>query len=289
MEGKVCLITGATSGIGKATALALARSGATVVIVSREPSRVEAVAAELRTAAHNPNIIGMSADLASQSQIRQFAQTFTSRFPRCHVLVNNVGILLNARRVTDEGMEWTLALNHLGPFLLTNLLLDNLIAAGTADAHARIVNVSSSAHESAAGINFDDIQGIQRFNGNAAYAQSKLANIMFTYELARRLGSLPVTVNAVHPGGVATHFGREAGIYGVIIRLMRPFLLSPEKGAETVVFLASSPAVEQVTGQYFFNLQPVESSPASHDTEQQARLWRISEQLTGLTPDKLPV
>ena len=283
MEGKVCLITGATSGIGKATALALARLGATVVLVSREPSRVDRAVAEIQTATNNPNVVGMNADLASQVQVREFAQAFTSRFPDLHVLVNNVGALLNTHRLTSDSIEWTLALNYLAPFLLTNLLLANLSSAGTEDARARIINLSSSAHESAPGINFDDIQGSQRFNGNAAYAQAKLANIMFTYELARRLGDRPITVNAVHPGGVATNFGREAGIYGLIIRLMRPFLLSPEKGAETPVFLASSPTVGHITGKYFFNLQPVESSPASHDIEQQARLWRVSEELTGLT------
>ncbi len=282
MVGKVCLITGATSGIGRAASLALAQLGATVVIVSRDSARVDQTVAEIQTASGNPNVIGLTADLSSQTQVRAVVATFKQRFAELHVLVNTVGVLLNRRREAEDGIEWTLALNHLSPFLLTNLLLDTLTSTGTADAQARVINVSSSAHESAPGINFEDIQGENRFSGNAAYAQSKLANIMFTYDLARRLGDQHVTVNAVHPGGVATNFGREAGIYGLIIRLMKPMLLSPEKGAETVVYLASSPAVEHVTGKYFFNLQPVASSPVSHDPEQQTRLWRASCSLTGL-------
>ncbi len=282
MEGKVCLITGATSGIGKAAALGLAQLGATVVNVSRDSARVDQTVAEIQAASGNPNVFGLTADLSSQTQVRAVVQTFKRRFDQLHVLVNNVGVLLNRRRETEDGIEWTLALNHLCPFLLTNLLLDHLTSTGTKEAQARVINVSSSAHESAPGINFEDIQGANHFSGNAAYAQSKLANIMFTYDLARRLGDRHVTANAVHPGGVATNFGHEAGIYGLIIRLMKPVLLSPEKGAETVVYLASSPAVELVTGKYFFNLQPVASSPASHDAEQQARLWRVSEQLTAL-------
>jgi NAD(P)-dependent dehydrogenase (short-subunit alcohol dehydrogenase family) len=278
MVGRTCVVTGATSGIGEETARGLARLGATVVLAVRDPRKGEAVREEIVRDTANPRVDVMRVDLSSQASIRDFAAAFKAKSPHLHVLVNNAGIYTSRRTLTPEGFESTFAINHLGSFLLTNLLLDLLRSS----APARIVNVSSGAH-AAGHIDFEDLQREKRFRGWGAYSQSKLANVLFTNELARRLEGTGVTVNAVHPGVVRTHFASNGGLglrIGFI--LMAPFMRSPAKGAETSIFVASSPELEGVTGKYFVNRAPAQSSPASHDEGVSRRLWDVSARLTGL-------
>jgi NAD(P)-dependent dehydrogenase (short-subunit alcohol dehydrogenase family) len=220
----------------------------------------------------------MVADLSAQQGVRQLAETFKGRHQRLDVLVNNAGAFFMSRRENVDGIEMTLALNHLGYFLLTNLLLDTLKAS----APARIVNVSSAAHERAQ-IDFDALQGDGKYRGMQSYGQSKLANVLFTYELARRLEGTGVTVNALHPGLVATNFGANNGWFvSLIKRLVTVFSISAEEGAQTSIYLATSPEVEGVTGKYFVNQQPVPSSPASYDEATASRLWQVSAEMTAL-------
>ncbi len=279
MHGKVCLVTGANSGIGKSTALALARKGATVVMVCRSRDRGEAARADITTQSGNESVDLLIADLSSQRAIRQVAEEFCRRYERLDALVNNAGTILGTRRVTEDGLEATFALNHLAYFLLTNLLLDLLKAS----APSRIVNVSSKAHELGATINFDDLQSESRYDCMRAYNVSKLANVLFTYELARRLEGTGVTANCVHPGNVATNFNKEAVPWlRLAWTLMRPVLLSPERGSETVVHLASSPEPEGMTGKYFIKKSPVPSSVESYSLDAARRLWEVSADLTKL-------
>ncbi len=277
MRSKICLVTGTTSGIGKATALGLARLGATVVLVSRTQAKGEATRAYIRETTGNDRIDLLVADLSSQSDVRRLADEFTRRHDRQHVLINNAGGFQGSRRVTVNGLELTFALNHLAYFLLTHLLLDVLKAS----APARIVNVTSGA-QSVGRINFENLQGEKRYRPQAAYSQSKLANVLFTYELARRLAGTGVTANAVHPGAVRTNFGRENStpFMALMVRLAWPFMLTPEKGAETSIYLASSPEVEGVTGKYFVKKHTVPSSPRSYDLDVARRLWEVSTRLT---------
>jgi len=279
MQGKVCLVTGANSGIGKETAVALAAMGADVVMTSRDRAKGEAALADARARSASERIELMLADFASMRSIREFAAEFIAGHPRLHVLVNNAGAFNMRRGVTADGFETTFGVNHLGYFLVTDLLLDTLKASTP----ARIVSVSSDAHVGAR-INFDDLQS-ERYNGMRAYGQSKLANVLFTYELARRLEGTGVTANALHPGVVITGFGRNnAGPFGFLFTafqtLGRPFLLTAAQGAETSIHLASSPEVEGVTGRYFVRKRATASSPASRDDETARRLWEISEELT---------
>jgi NAD(P)-dependent dehydrogenase (short-subunit alcohol dehydrogenase family) len=279
MAGRTCLVTGATSGIGKATAAGLARLGADLVLVARDRARAEATVAEIKAATGNPRIELLVADLASQASIRQAVQEYRRGHDRLHVLVNNAGGFWATRHSTVDGLEWTFAVNHLAYFLLTNLLLELLVAS----APARIVNVTSSA-QAIGDIHLDDLQFQRRYRGQAAYNQSKLANVLFTYELARRLEGSGVTVNCGVPGVTRTNFGRDDS--GAVMRLLtplgRPFMRSPEQGADTVVWLASSPEVEGVTGGYYASGRARRSSRRSYDTELAGRLWRVSEELTGL-------
>ncbi len=278
MRDKICLITGSTSGIGKVTALELAKLGATVVIVSRDRSRGEAARAELAANSGNQAIDLLVADLSSLAAIRQLAQDFKSRYDRLHILVNNAGAVNTRRTLTVDGFETTFAVNHLAYFLLTNLLLDVLKAS----APARIVSVSSGAHTSGT-IRFDDLQGERRYSAFGAYGQSKLANILFTYELDRRLAGTGVTANCLHPGGVATGFGRNnGGLVRLIFRLIGPLLRTPEQGAETVVYLASAPEIEGVSGKYFVDKREARSSAESQDQAIAGRLWEVSAELTKL-------
>lgn len=278
MRGKVCLVTGATTGIGKEIALGLAQRGATVAIVGRDPRKCEATVSDLRTRSGNSSIEALVADLSSQAEVRHLASEVIQTYPRLHVLANNAGAIFTSRRQSVDGLEMTLALNHLAPFLLTNLLLDTLKASG----HARIVTTSSMAHQGAR-INFDDLQSERRYTAFGAYGQSKLANILFTRELAKRLAGTDMTANCFHPGVVASNFGRSnGGIAGGVFILGRPFFISPEKGAETGIYLASSPNVASISGQYFAKKNPARTSAAANDGAAAHRLWDVSAALVHL-------
>lgn len=275
MTGKTCLVTGANSGIGKVTALELARLGARVVMVCRDRVRGEAALAEIKRAGGNHNVELMRCDLASQADTRRFADEFKATHDRLDVLVNNAGVYLRKRTVTVDGLEATFAVNHLGYFLLTHLLLDLLRQS----APARVVNVSSDAHVHGH-INFDDLQGEQRYSGVKAYCHAKLANILFTRELARRLAGTGVTANCLHPGAVATGIFRA--LPKPIEAIIKLLTMSPEKGAQTSIYLASSTAVAQVTGKYFVKCAEAQTSAEAGDAAVAARLWAESARLTGL-------
>jgi retinol dehydrogenase 14 len=279
MAGKTVLITGGTAGIGKATALGLATMGAHVAITGRDPARTEAAAGEIH-AAGGGQVDAFVADLSSQSEVRRLAGEVLQRLSRIDVLVNNAGGYWNTRHITVDGLEHTLALNHLAPFLLTHLLLDRL----THSAPARVVTVSSHAHADGR-IDFDDLQGERSYSGARAYNQSKLANVLFTYELARKLQDTSVTANVLHPGVVNTSFGADdpAGVQRLLIPFMRPFMKTPAQGAATPIHLASEPDLEQVTGRYFANSKPKKSSQRSYDEATAARLWQVSADLVGLS------
>jgi NAD(P)-dependent dehydrogenase (short-subunit alcohol dehydrogenase family) len=280
MAGKSVLITGGTGGIGQATAIGLAALGARVGISGRDLARAGAAAADIRAATGNPAVDVFAADMSAQAGVRHLAAQVLDSYPRLDVLVNNVGGFWAHRHVTADGLERTFALNHLAPFLLTSLLLGRL----TASAPARIVTVSSGAHAQGR-LDFDDLQGERNYSGPHAYNQSKLANVLFTYELARRLAGTGVTATAAHPGVAATSFGAEdqAAHFAIMGRVARPFMKTPAQGALTSIYLASSPQVEGVTGQYFANRKPKTSSKASYDTAAAARLWQASASLAGLT------
>jgi NAD(P)-dependent dehydrogenase (short-subunit alcohol dehydrogenase family) len=280
MAGKSVLVTGGTGGIGMATAAALAALGARVGITGRDQARAAAAAAGIRAATGNPAVDVFTADMSVQAEVRRLAAQVADTYPRLDVLVNNVGGFWAHRHVTADGLERTFALNHLASFLLTNLLLDRL----TASAPARIVTVSSGA-QARGRIDVDDLQGERNYSGQRAYSQSKLANVMFTYELARRLEGTGVTATVLHPGVVRTSFGAEdqAAHVAFVIRAARPFMKTPAQGAVTPVYLASSPQVEGVTGQYFANRKPKTSAYADRDTAAAARLWQASSDLVGLT------
>ena len=280
MDGKNVLVTGGTGGIGRATAVGLAALGARVGITGRDPARTGAAAAEIRKESGNPAVDAFAADMSSQAEVRRLAREVLEAYPRLDVLVNNVGGTWAHRHVTADGLEHTFAVNHLAPFLLTGLLLNRLKAS----APARVVTVSSGAQASGR-INFDDLQGERSYSGMRAYPQSKLANVMFTYELARRLAGTGVTANVLHPGLVRTNFSAEdqSPIFGVVIGLFRPFFKTPAQGAATSIYLASSPEVEGVTGEYFINCKPKRSKDSSYDEAAAARLWQASAELVGLT------
>ena len=280
VKGKICMITGATSGLGLATAEGLARRGASLVLVGRDRHKCEAVADRLRCENADAAVEFLVADLSSQAEIRSLAKRFRDRHERLDVLINNAAGIFMKRRLTVDGLEMTFALNHLAYFLLTTLLVDTLIAS----APSRILNVSSSGHELAPGLPFDDLQGERRYRGFKRYQQSKLANLLFTYELARRLSGTGVTVNAIDPGIVATNLGRNnrwtwrlvKPLFDLVFRMK---YVGPAQGARTAVHLATSPELEGMTGLYFAEQKPVPSSRASRDEEAARRLWRVSEKL----------
>jgi NAD(P)-dependent dehydrogenase (short-subunit alcohol dehydrogenase family) len=276
MQGKTVLVTGANQGIGKATAIALAAKGALVVLVARNADRGRAALAEVQAAASGAAPELVVADLSSQAQVRRAAAEFASRHERLDVLINNAGLFVPERRLTVDGLEETFAVNHLGYFLLTHELLGVLKAS----APSRIVNVSSEAHRNAV-MHWDDLQYERnRYRGFQAYGQSKLANVLFTYELARRLDGTGVTANALHPGVIASGFGQTyGGAMSVLIRMAHPFMLGPEAGARTSVYLASSHEVEGVTGRYFSKCKSQRSNAVSYDEASQRKLWALSEQL----------
>ncbi|MBI4460641.1 MAG: SDR family oxidoreductase [Acidobacteria bacterium] len=278
MKNRICMVTGATNGIGRVTAEELARLGATVIVVGRNRGKAEATVAAIRQTTGNSSVEMMVADFASLEEVRRLAQQFRSHYDRLHVLVNNAGIWATQREASKEGLELTFAVNHLAPFLLTNLLLDVLQAS----APARIVNVSSRAHGSGR-IDFADLQSENHYSGWACYANSKLANVLFTNELARRLQGMRVTANSLHPGVVATGlFDGHKGFTGFLGRLAKPFLLTSVKGARTCIYLAAAPEVEGVSGRYFVNCREAPISPAAQDEQTAKRLWEVSEKLTGL-------
>ena len=278
MVGRTILVTGGTRGIGKATALGLAGMGARVAITGRDAARTDAVAREIR-AAHGVEVRGFVADLSSQADVRRLASEVQLALPRIDVLVNNAGGYWNTRRATVDGVEHTLAVNHLASFLLTRLLLDRLMQS----VPARVVMVASHAHAQGR-IDFADLQGERAYSGARAYNQSKLANVLFTYELARRLETTGVTANALHPGVVNTSFGAEdpAGVQRWLIPVLRPFMKSPSQGAATSIHLSTAPDLGKVTGLYFANRAARRSSRRSHDTRTAARLWQVSSRLVAL-------
>jgi NAD(P)-dependent dehydrogenase (short-subunit alcohol dehydrogenase family) len=280
IRGKTVVITGATSGLGLIAAERLAALGARLVLVARSRRRGEAALARL--AAQGPgNAHSIHyADLSRLAEMKRVGAEIAAAEPRIDVLINNAGCLFGSRQETEDGLERTFALNHLAPFLLTNLLLGRLERS----APARVVTVASNAH-TAGRIDFDDLQGEQSYSGGRAYNQSKLANVLFTYQLAARLRASAVTVNALHPGVVRTSFGAEdpAGIQRLLVPLLRPVMKSPAQGAVTSIHLASAPDLEQVSGRYFANRRPTRSSPRSYDQVVAARLWEASADLVGLT------
>jgi retinol dehydrogenase 12 len=277
LQDKVVLVTGATNGIGLESAKALAAMGATVVGVGRNPQKCADAAAHLARSTGNSKVEFLVADLAVQAQVRQLAETFKQKYNRLDVLLNNAGGYFAKREVSKDGIELTWALNHLNYFLLTDQLLDVIKAS----APARIVNVSSGAHAMTKGINFADVEYKTGYSGWTVYGQSKLANIMFTYELARRLDGTKVTANVLHPGFVATGFGHNNGSlmnFGMSA-IQKIAAKKPEQGAATSVFLASAPEAAGVTGKYFSDKKDTRSSAASYDVDAQQRLWTLSEQM----------
>ena len=280
MTGKTVLITGGTGGIGRAAAVGLASLGARVGVTGRDRDRAEAAAAAIVSESGNPSVDVFVADMSSQAEVRRLADEILAAYPRLDVLLNNVGGFWAHRHVTADGLEHTFALNHLAPFLLTNLLLDRLVASSP----ARVVTVSSGA-ESMGTVNFDDLMGEQNYSGSRAYNQSKLANVMFAYELAKRLEGTGVTSTALHPGLTSTAFSAEDPAMGLLVTILRPFMKSPKRGAETPVYLASSPEAEGLTGQFFANRKVKESHKSSYDTAITGRLWQVSADLVGLPAD----
>ncbi|MDQ0923452.1 retinol dehydrogenase-14 [Pseudarthrobacter sp. W1I19] len=279
MQGMTVVVTGATGGIGKATAMGLAMMGANLAITGRDIERTEETARQIR-AAGGGQVDVFVADLSSQAQLRRLADEMLGSLSRIDVLVNNVGGYWNTRHATAEGLEHTFALNHLAPFLLTNLLLDRLQQS----APARVVTVSSNA-QAMGRIDFNDLQGERNYSGARAYNQSKLANLLFTYELARRLQGTSVTANALHPGMVSTGFGAEdpGGAQRLFVPILRPFMLTEARGAATSIQLSSSPALEGISGGFFAKGKPRKSSKDSYDEASAERLWNVSAVLTGLT------
>src|SRR6266849_1990963 len=279
MKDKVVMVTGANSGIGKAAGLALAKMGATIVMVARNAERGEAARSEIIRESQNNSIDLLLADLSSLESVRQLVAEFQKKYSKLHVLINNAGLFNQRRHVTTDGYENTVATNYLAPFLLTNLQLDLLKAS----APSRIVNVSSVGHYNGH-INFDDLNLARDYGGWKAYGQSKLALVLFTHELAKKLQGTGVTVNAVHPGTVATNiWTRPFGPVGFIKALPKLFMTRPEQGAQTIVYLASSPDARNLSGEYLEKLKVKKSSDESYDEHVAQRLWDVSTKLTNLS------
>lgn len=277
MKNKICLITGATNGIGQAAALGLAQMGASVIVAGRSDERCQKTVARIQRETQNFQVDYLLADLSVQAQVRQLAADFNARYEHLDVLVNNAAVINFRRQVGADGIEMNFAVNHLAYFLLTNLLLDTLKTS----APARIVNVSSNSHRNKH-LDFDNLELKRGYWAGKAYGRSKLCNLYFTYELARRLEGTGVTVNAMHPGFVRTNM---AANNGPLVRFFLPLVhrnsLTPEQGASTIVYLASSPEVEGVTGKYFVREREVRSDPVSYDQSVARRLWEVSEEMTG--------
>lgn len=284
LEGKTCLITGATQGIGRVTARELAPLGPHLLIVARDKKRGAELVDELKKSSGNPNIELFIADLSIQADVRRLAAEVMAKHKQLHLLLNNAGALFTTRQLTPDGYETTFALNHLGYFLLTDLLLDLLKRTASESGEARIVNVASNAHVRVKnGLDFDDLMSERSYSTFDVYSRSKFANILFTYELARRIqasGVRGLTVNCLHPGFVASGFGHNNGLLmSLAMKLASPFALSPEEGARTMIYLCKSPEVSGVTGKYFVKSREARSNRASYDEAAARRLWEMSEQL----------
>lgn len=285
MHGKTVVVTGGNSGIGYETALALSTMGARVIVTARNADKGRAAVAAINDTVEGPAAVQLVVfDLADLASVRQGAEEILEQAPKLDVLVNNAGLVLTERAETVDGFEATFATNHLGPFLLTNLLLERIAAS----APSRVVNVASAAHASARkGIPFEDLQSAHGYRGMRVYGESKLANILFTLELSRRFEGKGVTANSLHPGTVRTGYGGDGDARGLLafgIKISSPFFLSPEKGARTSVYLASSPEEEGVSGQYFVKCKPKQPRRRAQDPEAARRLWAVSEELVGLAP-----
>lgn len=283
MNGKRVLITGATNGIGKQAALDLMKMGAEVVIVGRDENKTIRVCNELKELNGNSKIDMLVADLSSMDEIRRIAEEFLAKYDRLDILLNNAGAVFSEFQASADGYEMTFALNHISYYLLSNLLLDIVKQTALQDGEARIINVSSSAHRNAT-MRLDNLRDASGYSFMNSYGASKLMNVQFTYELARRLADTTVTVNAVHPGLVDTGFGHNTGrLWSVLIKAAQKlFAISPEKGAVTLVYLASSPEVNGISGKYWNEKQQKRSSENSYDREQQMRLWEFSAEATGV-------
>jgi NAD(P)-dependent dehydrogenase (short-subunit alcohol dehydrogenase family) len=291
MQERICMVTGASSGLGKAATLGLAKLGAQVVMVCRDETRGKSARQEIVEQSGNTKVELLLADLSSLSEVYALAETFKQHFDHLHVLINNAGVYFRERHVTQDGLEKTMAVNYFAPFLLTNLLLE-LLQGSTP---ARIVNVAGAYHRQGK-IHFDNLQFSKGYTGANANSQSQLARVLFTYELARRLSGTGVTVNCLHPGSVLTTLLRDLpkSLQWLATTLFRPFFISPERGAETILYLATSPEVESVSGKYFVNKRPVKSSKSSYDISLARQLWQQSEWLTGFydikaTPNEVNV
>jgi NAD(P)-dependent dehydrogenase (short-subunit alcohol dehydrogenase family) len=279
MSGNICIVTGANSGIGKETALGLAQMGARVVMVSRNAEKGKAALEEIRRKSASSQVDLLVADMSSQASVRALAEEIRQKYPRLDVLVNNAGAAVLARKLSADGIEMTLATNHLGPALLTLLLLELLKAS----APSRIVNVSSSEAQSPARLDMNDLQFERRkYRTVAAYRQSKLLMNTFTFELARRLAGTGVTANCLHPGAVTTNIWSVSPLGKLIIAVGKPFMLNSKQGAAVSLYLATSPEVAQVSGEYFVKSKPAKSNPLSRDPKLMAEVWLCTEKMTGL-------
>jgi len=283
MNGKRILITGATNGIGKQAAIELAKMGADVVIAGRDEIKTRKVCVDIKTLSGNSNVDILVADLSTMDEVRRMAAEYRAKYGRLDVLLNNAGAVFSSFQASADGYEMTFALNHLSYYLLTNLLLDMLKQTAQEQGEARIINVSSSAHQNAT-MRLDNLRDDSGYSFMNSYGASKLMNVLFTYELARRLADEAVTVNAVHPGLVATGFGHNTGrVWSVLIKIaQRLFAISPERGAAPLVYLASSPEVAGICGKYWTEKQQKRSSDISYDRDQQRQLWDFSAEVTGV-------
>jgi NAD(P)-dependent dehydrogenase (short-subunit alcohol dehydrogenase family) len=278
MQGKTVVITGGTSGIGEVAAVALAKMGARIVLVSRDRSRGDATLGQLRSSAPGLTHSVYFADLSRLAEMKRVTAEIADQEPRIDVLINNAGAIFSTRHLTEDGLERTFALNHMAYFVLTDGLRQRLSASGT-----RIVNTASEAHRGAT-LDFDDLQLARGYGAVKAYNRSKLCNILFTRELARRLHGTGVTANCLHPGFVATRFGDQSGgLFSHLVSFAKLFAISPNKGADTIVYLASSPEVAQTTGRYFYKCQLSTPSAAAQDDRAASELWRASAALTGMS------
>lgn len=279
LKDKICIVTGSNSGIGKVTALEIAKMGATVIMVARSKEKGEKALEEVKSLSGNKNIELMLCDSASQQSIRDFVEQFKAKYKNLHILVNNAGAAIPEKHLTKEGLESTFASNHLGYFLLTNLLLDLLKAS----APARIVNVASDGHKMGH-IDFDDLNyEHKKYNSTQAYCNSKLANVIFNKELAKKLKGTNVTANSLHPGVINSNFSAGAnGIMKAFLKIFKPFLMTVEKGAETQIYLATSPDVEGVTGEYFTKKRIASTTREAKDENIAKRLWEVSEKMVSI-------